>query len=150
MNEYFHHGFGLTEVALAVQRVALGAFFTISGAHKLFVKERHAKLVANLRENKIPFIPFHEWWVPGWEFFAGFTLVLGFASSFSAAVLAIICIVACFAEARIKVASYKPLNAADALDDYLYLPEVLYVIMLMVIVLGGGGHFSVDNLLKGE
>lgn len=145
--QFLHTGFGLTEVALAVQRMAVGTFFCISGYHKLFNRARHERLIQTLKEDKVPFIRFHEWWVPGWEFLAGFALAVGFASVFSAGVLFVICAVACFCEARAKVASYQPLDLADALDDYLYLPEVLYLIMLLVVMLGGGGALRLDEFL---
>lgn len=148
MLDVLTHGFGLGEVALAVQRVAVGSFFTISGYHKLFNRERHASLVATLRKDKVPAIWFNEWWVPGWEFLGGFSVVVGFASAFSASVLAFICLMACFTEARARVQAFGPIDPADALDDYLYLPEVLYILMLGVVVLGGGGSFSIDSLVR--
>lgn len=141
------HGFGLHDVALAAVRAAVGVFFAISGFHKLFNKERHARLVRTLQVNNVPAVWFNQWWVPGWELVSGLMLAVGFLTAFSAGVLAIICIVACFCEAREKVAKYQPINLADTIDDYLYLPEVLYLVMLAVSVLAGTGKYSVDAVL---
>jgi hypothetical protein len=55
--------------------------------------------------------------------------------------------VACGCEAAEKVAKYQPIDFADKIDDYLYLPEVLYVVMLTVSALAGGGAFSLDALI---
>ena len=150
MNELFAaaaHGFGMHDVALALVRAAVGVFFAIAGFHKLFNKARHARLVQTLLEDRVPFPRFFQWWVPAWELLAGAMLAVGFLTAFSAAVLAIVCLVACFCEAREKVRSYGPINLADTIDDYLYLPEVLYLVMLAVSVLAGTGKYSLDAIL---
>lgn len=144
---FLAHGFGLHDVALAFVRAAVGVFFAISGFHKLFNVARHTRLVQTLQANNLPAVNFLQWWVPFWEFTSGVMLAVGLFTAFSAAVLAIICIVACACEARERVAAYKPINWADALDDYLYLPEVLYLVMLAVSLLAGTGKYSVDALL---
>ena len=61
--------------------------------------------------------------------------------------LLVICVVACVCEASQRVQAFSPINRFDALDDFLYLPEVLYVIMLAVNILAGAGGYSVDALL---
>lgn len=141
------HGVGLGEVAQAVQRIAVGTFFAISGAHKLLSPTRHASLRETLAKDRVPFLRFNEWWVPGWEFFGGVAVALGLSTAFSASVLFTICLVACVSEAKGRVEAYKPLDRADALGDYLYLPEVLYGLMLLPAMLGGGGGWSLDGLI---
>lgn len=141
------HGFGLHDLALAVVRVAVGSFFAISGYHKLFNTTRHSGLVRTLTKDRVPAVPFMQWWVPGWEFVAGIMLAVGLLTAFSASVLAIICIVACVCEASERVEQYQPIDAADTIDDYLYLPEVLYLVMLAVTILAGTGRYSVDAFL---
>lgn len=141
------HGFGLHDVALALVRVAVGLFFAISGYHKLFNKARHARLVQTLTADKVPAVWFNQWWVPGWEFLAGSMLAVGLLTAFSAGVLAIICMVACLCEAKERVASYGPIDLADTIDDFLYLPEVLYLVMLAVSIFAGTGRYSLDAVL---
>jgi uncharacterized membrane protein YphA (DoxX/SURF4 family) len=48
---------------------------------------------------------------------------------------------------RIKV--YKPIDEADRIDDWLYLPEVLYAFMLIIVVSAGAGPYSLDALILG-
>lgn len=135
------------DAALAVGRVSVGVFFAISGANKLFVPQRHAAIRANLAHNGIPAVSFMEWWVPGWEFASGVLLAAGLLSAFNAGVLAIICIVACCCEAKRRVEAFGPINTPDRVADYLYLQEVLYLVLLAVTVFAGAGRFSLDHLL---
>lgn len=141
------HGFDATDAALALVRIGTGTFFAISGFNKLFNASRHEALTNNLRKNGIPAIPFMRWWVPGWEFLSGVWLAIGFLTAFNAGVLVIICMVACMCEAKAKVESYKPINAGDRLADYLYLPEVLYLLLLAVNLLAGTGKYSLDAII---
>ena len=48
MMQYLTGGADLTAIALFINRIALGAFFTISGFHKLFNRQRHAVFVREL------------------------------------------------------------------------------------------------------
>lgn len=140
------HGLDIPDAGLTTVRVAVGSFFAISGYHKLFVPERHASLTRNLTKNNIPAVGFMQWWVPGWELAAGAMLAVGLFSAFSAFVLMVICFVACLCEARERVAAFKPIDIADEIDDYLYLQEVLYLIMLAVTMFSGPGKYSLDAL----
>lgn len=141
--------FGLpaVDVALAVPRIAVGAFFAISGFHKLTVADRHASLVATLKADRVPAVGLMQWFVPFWELVSGSLVLVGAFTAFNAAVLAVVMLVACVCEAKEKVDAYRPINAADRLDDYLYLPEVLYVLLLAVPLMAGPGAFSLDHLL---
>lgn len=141
------YGIDKPDLGLMAIRGATGVFFAISGYHKLFNADRHAKLKRTLASDNVPFLSFMEWWVPGWEFAAGVTLALGLFSATSAAILTIICIVACCCEAKEKVAKYAPIDFADVVDDYLYLPEVLYILMLGVTMLAGPGKYALDALM---
>lgn len=143
-----HHGVTAVmpqavDVALLVLRLVVGVFFFLSGYHKLFNKERHQRLVRTLTNDRVPAVAFNQWWVPFWEFVGGAMLALGVLAPFAASALVIVCCVACLVEAPAKVESYKPLDAADRLDDYLYLPEVLYIAMLIPVILMGSGRFAI-------
>lgn len=135
------------ELALTAIRVSIGGFFLCSGTNKLFNKERHAAITETLKKDHVPAVGIMQWWVPGWEFTAGAMLAAGLLTSFAAGVLAIICLVACCCEARKRVDDYKPINGADRFADYLYLPEVLYLLILGVFVLDGRTLFSLDAVL---
>lgn len=145
--EWAMHGLNAPDLGISIMRFVFGMFFFLSGANKLLVAERHAALVRTLEQDGVPKVKFMQWWVPGWEFAAGMMLMLGILSSFSATVLLIICAVACCCEARQRVEAYKPINAADRVDDYLYLPEFIYLIGLLGIALSGGGAYGFDAML---
>lgn len=141
------HGFNSGDAALFLARFTVGAFFAISGFNKLFNACRHSTLKLSLTKNGIPYVPFMAWWVAGWEFVSGLMLAVGFMSAFSAGVLIIICLVACACESKRKVAGYNPINRGDTIACYLYLPEILYIILLSVNVLAGTGVYSIDALI---
>jgi len=44
----------------------------------------------------------------------------------------------------------KGLSSLNWLDDFLYLPEVLYVLFFAWLICSGPGKFSVDYLLAGK
>jgi hypothetical protein len=46
------------------------------------------------------------------------------------------------------VASYKPIDSADRVDDWLYQPEMMYAFMLLYFITAGAGPASVDQLLN--
>jgi uncharacterized membrane protein YphA (DoxX/SURF4 family) len=43
MIDILFNGVGWTDIALTLNRIAVGAFFLLSGFHKLFNAERHRK-----------------------------------------------------------------------------------------------------------
>jgi len=90
-------GIGWTDIALTLSHVAVGAFFVLSGYHKLFNAERHRVLAEELRGLGIHVVGFNQWWVPT--------------------------------------------------ADWLYLPEILYVFMLITVVSAGAGPYSLDAFL---
>src|SRR5262245_61714972 len=74
-------GAGAPDVALTLNRVALGTFFAISGYLKLFNATRHASLVRTLQDGGVPAIPVMQWVVPAIEFSAGCALIIGLLSA---------------------------------------------------------------------
>jgi hypothetical protein len=57
--------------ALALNRVALGAFFAIGGYHKLFNASRHATLTRTLQDDAVHALPIMQWLLPSVEFGGG-------------------------------------------------------------------------------
>lgn len=141
------HGIGGIEAAQTIMRVAVGSFFAFSGYHKLFNPQRKANLLATFKADHIPAPNFNVYWVPFWEMTGGAMVAMGLFAAFAASVLSIICITACLAEAKGRITAYKPIDKADWIDDLLYLPEVLYLIMLLPIVAAGAGPFSIDRFI---
>lgn len=140
-------GLGLEDAAVGLLRAAVGSFTAISGYHKLFNRERHSGLVDTLTADKVPGVRFNQWFVPGWEFVGGSLFALGLFSVPMAFVLGAIYSVACLVDGRKRVADYRPIDCMDRLDDWLYLPEVLYGLILVAVILMGPGSLSLDALL---
>jgi uncharacterized membrane protein YphA (DoxX/SURF4 family) len=136
------------EYILLLERVVVGTFFVISGFHKLFNPQRHATLVTTLRDDHIPYVPVMCWFVPSIEFLAGLGVVFGFLTPLSALGLACIMLVAISTDLiPHRIPSWMPIDWADWLDDFLYSPETLYLIMLFFPIWLGGGRFSIDHYI---
>ncbi len=133
------HGLDVPAIGLTLNRVALGLFFSISGYHKLFNPSRHAALVKTLETNKVPAIWFNQWWVPSVEFFGGLSLVSGILSPFASLGLMLISGIAILTDGLKRIPTYNPIDRLDWCDDLLYLPELLYLIGLVVVVTAGPG-----------
>ena len=140
-------GANAPEVALTLNRVALGVFFGISGYLKLFNATRHATLARTLQEAGVPAVPIMQWLVPGVEFSAGAALIVGLLSALAAFGLFVICLFAFRLNAIKRIDEWKPINRADWVGDVLYLPEALYCIGLAVVMLAGPGPWSLDAKL---
>lgn len=133
------------QIATELAAILVGLFFTFSGFHKLFNTSRHQSLVATLKDCGVPFIAFNQWFVPLVECLGGlgvafFPYLIAFSyygltlQMLSAFGLITICIVACLTDGRKRVAAYQPIDLADRIDDWLYLPEILYIILLVLVV----------------
>ncbi len=148
MRDILLDGIGGTLPAIAAMRFALGSFFVLSGFHKLTSKERHETFVETLRLLGIPYIGILQWFVPGVEFFGGLGVAVGFLTPLAALGLLVICLVALLTNSPTVIASYKPIDPADRVDDWLYQPEMMYALMLLYFIAAGAGPVSVDHLLK--
>jgi uncharacterized membrane protein YphA (DoxX/SURF4 family) len=129
-------------------RVATGVFFVFSGYHKLTNAERRAALVATLQASNVPFVPVMQWFVPGIEFLGGLGVAFGFLTPLAALGLATICLVAAYADGMRRVKGWGAIDKADVIDDVLYLPEVLYMMLLALFVANGAGPLSIDAILN--
>jgi uncharacterized membrane protein YphA (DoxX/SURF4 family) len=64
--------------------------------------------------------------------------------------LLVIIFVAIATSGRQRINLYKPIDEADRIDDWLYLPETLYAVMLIMVVSAGAGPYSLDALILGS
>jgi uncharacterized membrane protein YphA (DoxX/SURF4 family) len=140
-------GIGWTDLALALNRIAVGAFFMLSGYHKLFNAERHRSFVDELKSLGVPRVRFNQWWVPLVEFSAGGAVIIGLLAPLAALGLLVVIVVAMATSGRQRIKLYKPIDKVDRIDDWLYLPETLYAFMLLLIVSAGAGPYSLDALV---
>ena len=138
----------LEQYAVALARVSLGLFFAISGANKLFVTARAKRVYETLVQANIPFPRQMAYFVSGVEFVCGSLLTLGFISSAACLTLLIDMIVATLTSALSSMP--KGLSPLNWLDDFLYLPEVLYVLFFIWLICSGPGKLSVDYWLAGK
>ena len=142
-------GVGHTDLALTVNRIAVGTFFMLSGYHKLFNAERHRSIVDELKALGVPAVGFNQWWVPLVEFTAGGAVLIGLLAPLAALGLLVIIIVAVATSGRQRIKLNKPVDESDRVDDWLYLPETLYAFMLILVISAGAGPYSLDALIVG-
>ena len=88
------NGVGRTDIALALNRIAVGMFFMVSGYHKLFNAERHRVFADELRSLHVPAVGINQWWVPLVEFSAGGAVVIGLVAPLAALGLLVIILIA--------------------------------------------------------
>ena len=138
----------LEQYAILLVRVSLGLFFAISGANKLFVADATKPVTETLVKAKIPFPHQMAYFVSGVEFVGGTLVAVGFLSSLACVALLVDMIVATLTEAVSTLP--KGLSPLKWLDDFLYLPEVLYVLFFIWLLCSGPGKFSVDYWLAGK
>jgi len=138
----------LEQYAILLVRVSIGLFFAISGAHKLFVAGGTKPVYDTLVQAKIPFPHFTAYFVSAVEFFCGLSVAVGVLSSFGSVALLIDMIVATLTSAVSTLP--KGLSFLRWLDDFLYLPEVLYVLFFVWLICSGPGKFSVDYWIAGK
>jgi uncharacterized membrane protein YphA (DoxX/SURF4 family) len=140
-------GVGWPGIALVIDRVGVGLFFLLSGYHKLFNAQRHSELVLTLRGDGLRHVNVLQWLLAGAEFSGGLALVIGLLSVPAAVGLLIISVGATFTDGIKRIRNWRPIDKADFLDDILYLPEVLYALLLLFVILAGPGPYSVDGLI---
>ena len=138
----------LEQYAILLVRVSLGLFFAISGANKLFVAGGTKPVYQTLVKAKVPFPHLTAYFVSGVEFVGGSLLIVGFLSSPACMALLIDMIVATLTNTVSTMP--KRLSPVNWLDDFLYLPEVLYVLFFFWLICSGPGKFSVDCWLAGK
>ena len=97
---------------------------------------------------KVPFPHQTAYFVSGVEFVCGSLLAVGFLSSPAGVALLIDMIVAVLTATLSTLP--KGLSPLNWLDDFLYLPEVLYVLFFIWLICSGPGKFSVDYWLAGK
>jgi putative oxidoreductase len=138
----------LAPYAVLLVRVSLGLFFAISGANKLFVAASTRTMYETLVEARVPFPRLMTYFVSGVELVGGLLLFVGLLSSLACVALLADMLVAILTT---KLSAMpKGLSPLNWLDDFLYLPEVLYVLFFIWLICSGPGRFSVDYWLVGR
>ena len=136
---------GLEEYAILMVRIALGLFFAISGGNKLFVPSQTQTMYQTLVAAGVPFPHLMTYFVSSVEFVSGLMLMAGFLTS-----LACIALIGDMAVAILttKLAGLpKGVSPLNWLDNFLYLPEALYILFFIWLICSGPGQFSIDHKL---
>ena len=129
---------------ITAARVLIGIFFCISGGTKLLVPAQFSIMEQTMVQSHIPFPHVSALLASLVEFGCGAGLVLGLLTPLCALVLAVDMIVAV---ATNRIHSIQASGILAWLDDFLYLPEVLYIIILVWLVFSGPGRYSIDGLI---
>ena len=138
----------LEQYAILLVRVSLRLFFAISGANKLFAARSRQTMYETLVEAKVPFPHLTAHFASGVEFVGGSLPAVGFLSSLACVTLLVDMLVAILTT---KLSTMpKGLSLLNWVDDFLYLPEVLYVLFFIWLLCSGPGKFSVDYWLAGK
>ncbi len=138
----------LEQYAILLVRVSLGLFFAISGANKLFVAGSTQTMYETLVKAEVPFPRLMTYFVSGVEFVGGSLLIVGFLSSLACVALLVDMLVAILTTKLSAVP--KGLSPLNWVDDFLFFPEVLYVLFFIWLICSGPGKFSVDYWLAGK
>ncbi len=128
-------------------RVLIGIFFCISGGTKLLVPAQFSMMEQTMAQSHIPFPHANALFVSLVEFVCGGGLALGLLTPVCALVLVGVMIVAV---ATNRIHSIQASGVLAWLDDFLYLPEVLYVMILVWLIFSGPGRYSIDGLIAGR
>ena len=131
--------------AILLARVSLGLFFAISGGNKLFVQKHRDGMLETMIEAGIPFPEFTAVFLSLMEFFGGLLLTIGLLSTFCAIALMISMIVAILTVEVYTIP--QGLSFLDWLDSFLFLPQAMYVLLFIWLVVSGPGPVSIDYLL---
>ena len=131
-------------VPITAVRVLIGIFFCISGGTKLLVPAQFSMMEHTLAQSHIPFPHANAIFVSLVEFVSGAGLVVGLLTPLCALVLVVDMIVAV---ATNRIHSIQASGVLAWLDDFLYLPEVLYILILVWLIFSGPGRYSLDGLI---
>ena len=133
----------LEEFAVLLARISLGVFFAISGGNKLFVASQYKIMYETIVDAGIPFPHLMTYFVSSVEFVCGCLLIIGILSTLCCIALIILMVVAI---TTVQLATIpRALSFIDWLDDFLYLPEVMYIIIFLWLISSGPGRLSVDH-----
>ena len=130
---------------IVIARVSLGLFFAISGYNKLFTDKSRENLLHTLNEAGFPYPEITGYVLATVEFVGGSMLALGLLSAFCSIALAIAMMVAII---TVEIHTIpKGLSFLNWLDYFLFLPQVMYVIMFGWLIISGPSRYSMDRLV---
>lgn len=132
-------------VGILLARLAVGLLFALSGGGKLFVEERREKMKKTLREAAIPFPEANAWFVAAVELIFGVFLVLGLLTPLTCLMLIAVMVVAIL---TVKLGTIEADSVYGWLSELLYIPDVLYLVILVWLLFAGPVWLSLDHFLR--
>ncbi|HEU5246971.1 MAG TPA: DoxX family protein [Candidatus Udaeobacter sp.] len=129
---------------MLLARLVVGSLFVLSGRGKLFVPERREQMRRTLVKAHVPFREFNAVFVSTVEFVCGLLLVLGALTPLTCAMLGCVMIMAI---ATTAIRNIKAASLLGWLSEFLYLPEVLCLVILVWLLFSGPGWLSIDHLI---
>src|SRR4029077_11704896 len=134
-------------LGILLARIAVGLLFSLSGRGKLFVPEQREQMRQTLIEAHVPFPEFNAVFVSALEFVCGLLLIVGALTPLACAMLGSVMIMAI---ATIAIRNIKASSPLNRLSEFLYLPEVLLLVILLWLFFSGPGWFSIDHLILSQ
>ena len=115
-------------IGILLARLAVGSLFFLSGHAKLFIAERREEMRQTLIEAHVPFPDLNAIFVSTVEFVCGFLLVIGALTPLASVTLSCVMNMPIATSAIRSIKAWSPLVW---LAEFLYLPEVLYLLILI-------------------
>jgi uncharacterized membrane protein YphA (DoxX/SURF4 family) len=131
-------------IGILIARLSVGTLFALSGSGKLFVPSSRDAMLRTLRDAGIPAPGVNVVLVSSVEFLSGILLVMGFLTPLCCLMLSGVMVAALGSSVLPRI---KAPSLASWLGSVLYLPEVLYLVILVWLFVSGPGWFSVDYLM---
>ena len=134
-------------LGILLARLAVGLLFFLSGRGKLLIPQRREQMRRQLIEAHVPFPEFNALFVSIVEFVCGALLILGALTPIACVMLGCVMITAI---ATTAIRNIKATSLPAWLSEFLYLPEVLYLVILIWLFFSGPGWVSVDHLILSQ
>jgi putative oxidoreductase len=137
---------GYEWIGILIARLSVGTLFALSGSGKLFVSSRRDAMFRTLVAARVPAPRITALVVSAIEFTFGVLLAIGFLTPLCCLMLSGVMVVALATTILPKV---KATSVIGWLRAVLYLPEVLYLVILGWLLLAGAGWASLDFVIWG-
>ncbi len=131
-------------IGVLLARVSVGLLFAISGGGKLFIAARREEMQKTLRQAGLPAPEMNAVVISSVELVFGTLLIVGFLTPLCCLMLIGVMVGAL---ATTVLPGLKAKSIGGWLGEFLYLPEVLYIVILVWLFFSGPGWLSVDHLI---
>lgn len=132
-------------IALLLLRLVTGALFILSGWHKLTNPKRREQMEKTLAKGRIPAPRTSSPLLAAVELVGGTLLVVGLFTPLAAAVLAVMMVVAIV---TVQLKGVEGDADTSWWENFLFLPDVLYLAIFLALAAFGAGSISLDAALR--